>query len=415
MERAKPNGKPPRAKELRAPSVWTVRLLVLLLILAAAGAVVPLLDRMLGLGLFPAPLTRQLRRAADAVLPDRQADAAEDSVQAAAPGGGAFLSVPRAPAFDRRQAVGLILDLDAMRSECGRAVAQVRAMDYLSAEGGHGEGQLAQIAGLWDGATSRLGEFLAVERERARVILAALGWPWLGDEGPTPADLDPPGAPRPGAFRDMPGGVWQSVLERAAAEEPWPRVAASLASRRGLGARDIRALQAFLCRRDVGRAFRSRADMNRAQQSLARLASLTAGQTRTVMAMAAVRELLQAGAFALPVLIDMLETDPGLALPILHECIRRMGVREQARLAAVDLGGVNTARAERVLIALGPFGAEAVAAMAAVPEGPRGSAAARVLSRIGADWASRGSSALAELGTDPQRWRRWYEQAREAL
>lgn len=93
--------------------------------------------------------------------------------------------------------------------------------------------------------------------------------------------------------------------------------------------------------------------------------------------------------------------------------MRRTAVREQALRAVAELGGPDSARAESTLIALGPFGLDALEAMP--HQGSRGRAVAEhVRSAIAAEWPD-GRPALDVLGKDAAEWRRWYRQARKVL
>jgi hypothetical protein len=150
-----------------------------------------------------------------------------------------------------------------------------------------------------------------------------------------------------------------------------------------------------------------------AVECLERLAALTPAQAQAVLAMAGAKELLNAGTFAFPVLIEMLEDKHEVALPLLHECVSRAGVFEQALRAAEKLGGLESAGAERVLIALGPFGAEAIKPVAQRRGGQVSTAASRVLGEIRGNWPD--GKAPQVLGDDAASWRRWFSQAKTAL
>ena len=70
--------------------------------------------------------------------------------------------------------------------------------------------------------------------------------------------------------------------------------------------------------------------------------------------------------------------------------------------------------AEETLIALGPFGAQAVRALGRSVEGTMNARALAVLARIHEDWPDE-EDALKLLGSSPDRWRRWHRRARRVL
>jgi hypothetical protein len=390
-------------RAVRIARALTILLIGLALMMALTAA-----DRALRLGLFRNPLTLQLAAAADAVFQEPV-----DRGQVQLDLGGTPVVIDMPLRYERSVAVVLILELDQMRAECERTIAHLKTLDYLEAEPEQQKADAARIASLWDAAQQRLAGAITLEPERARTVLAALGWPWIGDEAEalTANALDLHFAVRPAALRTIRPDAWHSILTEAEGERPWPEVAAHLARRYRLNEGQLGALQAHLCRTDVVRAFHSPNALRQAQRSLQRYAALTPAQMQTVLAMAGALELLDGGKFAFPPLIDLLERDPSLGLPLLHECVRRTGVRGQAERAAAQLGGPASADAEDTLIALGPFGADAV--QAALAHGLISSAAERVQAAIGASWP--GGAALEVLGNNPALWRRWYGQARQVL
>ena len=394
---------------------WRVKATVLLLGSLAVLVGLAAADRVLGLGLLPPPLTLQLRAAARAVAAPQAEQGAPDLLHAIGPGG-LPMDLPGSPQFDRVQAVRLFMQLDALRAECEKTMAHLVATDYLQGPKEERLSEARQILVFWSFAQEGLGRFLAVEPPRAQLILAGLGWPWVGDgEGNLNiADFDPPFPAQPGSLLNLSGLAWHSLFVAAESEHrPWLEVRAKLAARYGLNEQQSRALEAYLCRLRLQSAFHSPAEKRMAVECLERLAALTPAQAQAVLAMAGTRELLNAGTFAFPVLIEMLEDKHEVALPLLHECVSRAGVFEQALRAAEKLGGLDNAGAERVLIALGPFGAEAIKAGAQRRGGQVRPAALLVLDEIRKQWPE--GKALQVLGADAASWRRWYSQAKTVL
>ncbi len=308
------------------------------------------------------------------------------------------------------------MELDRERSLCERAVGRLLALHHLNADEGEVAAQAQRVLRIWDVSSSRLGRFLALEPERARMCLAALGWPWLGD-GPGKLhveDLEHMFPARPGALRAMKLGNWRALLEEAGQPRPWPELRQLMMPTYGLTDAQMRSLQAYVVRREVARAFSGKACDRRARETLARLAALTPGQEAALLSMAGVRELLGSGGFAFPALIDMLEGRPELALPLLKECVNRAAVPEQALRAAARLHGKFPEHAEETLVALGPFGAQAVRALGRSVEGAMNARALAVLARIHEGWPDE-EDAFRLLGSNPGRWRRWHRQARRVL
>jgi hypothetical protein len=389
--------------------------MVALLACLAASGVLLAADRVLGLGLFPDAISRQMKAAAEAVVPGGDD---EDSVGyvRASESGGLGVGVPALVQFNRARVVGLAVELDRERSLCEQAVGRLLALHHLNADEGEIAQQAERVLRIWGVSSSRLGRLLALEPGRARTCLAALGWPWLGD-GPEGLRVEALGhmfPARPGVLRAMMLENWLALLEQAGQPRPWPELRQVMMPRYGLTDGQMRALQAYIVRRDVLRAFSGKADDRRARETLARLAALTPGQEAALLSMAGVRELLGSGGFGFPALIDMLEGRPELALPLLKECVYRAAVPEQALRAAARLQGRFPEDAEETLVALGPFGAQAVRALGRSVEGTMNARARAVLARIHEDWPDE-EDALKLLGTSPGRWRRWHRRARRVL
>ena len=399
----------------RGARAWIPRAVTLLLAGLAAGVVIVTADRSLGLGLFPDALEQQLGAAATAVLPGKEDRAPQGFTGARGPEGGVVV-VPTAVRFDRATAIGLALELERRRARCEQAVASAAALLELGAEEDKLLTATAPLQELWQTSQLELGTFLAVEPERARLCLAALGWPWLGED-PQPLarkDLAQQFPASPGTLGGLKSAEWEALLEEAARPVPWPALADGMAARHKLDAAGLEALQAYLLRRDVGRAFQSASALRQARETLGRLAALSPAQQRALLAMAGARELTGSGTFAVPTLIRLLEREPELGLPLLRSCVERAGVPQQALRAAERLQGRDAEQAERVLLALGPFGAEAIGVIfdgseVGVPERARA-----VRERIRQAWPGQGG-AMEALGADPRQWRRWYRQAKSVL
>jgi hypothetical protein len=382
--------------------------------LAALVAVVAL-DRVTGLGLFKPDLDLQLCAAADAVASDDPSLGEHKDVRLMLPDGTA-VNVPTAQALDRAAAVRLLLQLEAMRRECESAVARALATDYLAAAAGKPPAEMAKIAALTADAQKKVSEFLVIEPPRAALVLAALGWPWLGDDPGrlTPHDLDPPFARRPAAFTKLTDAQWRTLVVDASADSPWETVSRALAERHGLGEQEARTLQAYLCRTAWQHAFDSPRAAREACDALQRHAALTPAQARAVLAMAGGRELVRNGSFGFPPLITMLKRRPDLGRPLLAECVRTSGIYEQALQAAADLGGTRSGSAERTLLALGPFGLDALNAAAATRGGQAGPESERLRQFLETQWPP-GKNALEILGDDPALWERWFRAAQDVL
>jgi len=382
-------------------------------VVAVAAAIAA--DQLWQLGLLARTIQGQLRAAARAVAQQAAPRDQEPMVYMQGPDG-SQIAMPLVPSFDPQRALELALDLEQKRREYEAGIARLRETEPdepLSATPLAGPGQVCL---LWSAARTSVCEFLAVEPDRAAIILAALGWPWLGDDPAqiTPSDLAPPFPERPVGPTGLPPEVWRQIVREADRNEPWVQTADTLAAHFSLGEGQLRAAQAQLCRRDAEHAFRSLADGARARRSFARLADLAPAQVNTVFRMAGAQELLRAGASAFPTLIAMLDRQPALALPLLRECVRTAGVRDLAVRAAAQLGGPGSLWAERTIAALGPFGLEAVLSLSPEQVGRAAQEVERLRRLIKARWPE-GDDAFEALGKDAALWRRWYRQARPAL
>lgn len=181
---------------------------------------------------------------------------------------GDAIAVPAALQFDRERAVRLALELDDMLRDGGSVALPVRVRADP-----RGRRQAAQLE-----AEMLLGEFLAVEPERARLVLCALGWP-----APEGASSDAAGASR------------------------------------------LSGARAMACREAVVGAFASEQGYKDACEGLARSADLAPAQCETVLAMAGALELTRAGRAGVDALRIMAKTDPRLGQPLLRYASGRLG------------------------------------------------------------------------------------------
>jgi len=371
-----------------------------------------ILDRILGLGVAPLPGERLLARAAAAILPGE-----EDG----APGGvgivtsdGTQVTVPAGPHFDRHDAIVLAVELEQMRRECEQAIYALLGDIKGDAVSGRAGDTAGVIAG-WRSARARLDAFLVLEPESDGIVLAALGWPWLGDGGRElfVLNLRPSFPGRPAAFRALPVDAWEELLVSADQDEPWPQTRSRLVSRFQLNDHRLNSLRAHLCRRDLEAAFNSSPARRKAAGTLARLNSLTPSQVRTVLAMAGASRLLGAGKEAFPPLIDVLDARPDLALPLLRECVESTGVMARAQWAIVQFEAGHDAKARRELLALGPFSLQALQAHRSKGNGGQPELD-EVRQLLEGRWPGNGE-AVDILGSQADRWRRWYRQARDLL
>jgi len=322
-------------------------------------------DRVWAVGLLPRTADGRLRVATRAAVEEDARREQEGILYARSPDG-TLVAVPVGLRLDRRRALELALELEDRRSVYEASIVKLRRAQSEQSSSRSLDPLLADVRTLWSEARDDISELLAVEPERADIILAALDWPWLGDhpESITGADLDRPFPEQPAGTASLPADMWHRIITEAERDEPWPQTAARLTARFSLSAAQARAVQAYLCRRNLNHAFHSLRAGARARRSLVRLADLAPAQVRTVLAMKGAQELARAGARALPPLIAQLARHPTLTTPLLHECVRKADVRGRALQAAHELGGQD---------------------------------------------------ALEVLGKDPALWRRWYRQARPVL
>ena len=175
---------------------------------------------------------------------------------------GDAIAVPAAVQFDRERAVRLALELDDMLRDEGSVALAVRVRADA-----RGRRRAAQLE-----AEMLLGEFLAVEPERARLVLCALGWP-----APEGASSDAAGVSR------------------------------------------LSGARAMACREAVAGAFGSERGYRDACEGLARSADLAPAQCETVLAMAGALELTRAGRAGIDALRIMAKTHPRLGGMLLSE------------------------------------------------------------------------------------------------
>ena len=371
-----------------------------------------ILDRIFGLGVAPLPGERRLGRAAAAILPGDE-DGTPPMVRIITPEG-TQVTAPAGPHFDRREAIILTVQLEQMRQECERRIFRLLANVTEDAVSGRA-GDTADIIGLWHSARARLDAFLVLEPGSDGIVLAALGWPWLGDGGRElfVPDLRPSFPGRPAAFRALPVEAWEDLLVSADQDEPWIQTRSRIVSRFQLNDHRLNSLRAHLCRRDLEAAFDSSPARRKAARTLARLNDLTPAQIRSLLAMAGAGQLLRAGKGAFPPLIDVLAIRPDLALPLLRECVESTGVMARTQWAIVQFEAGHCAQAQRELLALGPFALQALQAHEDKGGGQR-QGLSEVRQLLEGRWPGKGEP-VDVLGSDADRWRRWYRQAHDLL
>lgn len=399
----------PGGRRCRARVGWVralgLSVLALMMLLVAA-------DRVLELGLLPPPLIAHLETAAEAVVGDGAAPAEYTHV----PVGGTAAPVPMRLHFERRKAVALLLALEAMRAKAEERIVRWAGPRRAGVRRPVPEEEAAKVTALAQEATERVSAFLAVDAETARGLLSALRWPWLGyDLRDVALDAILPGPDgRPAALAGLSADRFAGAVREARSRGHWIEIRSRLTAQHSLTENQVQALRGWLCREALDGAFVSSRRRRKAEEALARYLALAPAQGKTVVVMAGAQQLVRAGVQGFGVLIEMLEGHPDLALPLLVESVRRAGVAEQARLNASKLAGPEAESAAQTLVALGPFGAEALnAAMAAYP--PQTLRRAReLLGRIRREWPLE-SKAFENLGADVRRWRRWYAKARNVL
>jgi hypothetical protein len=164
-------------------------------------------------------------------------------------------------------------------------------------------------------ALKLLGEFLAVEPERARLLLYALGPPW---EGVLSAARTPSGSDEemPPPLAALPHERLLRAFEEAVRAPAWPAAEEMLKTSLGLTAEQVTAVRAQLCRRAVASAFESDEGVKSADEALAKYAELMRAQAETLLGMAGSLELVRAGVEAMPALEAMAKHRPELAAPL---------------------------------------------------------------------------------------------------
>lgn len=239
----------------------------------------------------------RLDRAARAVVSVTRAPREVVTVQSAQ----GVLTVPFGLEFDRLRAVRLALALEVTRR---------RAVGDLLTE----PAPEAVTARAYAAAEELVSEFLAVEKDRARLLLCAFGWPWPLDGR---REAAPPEAP-------------SGLLAEARSFPTWPQAEEALKNAYGLDAAQLSALRARLCREAVEQAFTSDDGAGRARAALAKYADLVPAQAQTALAMAGALELVRQGPKAAETLEAMAQGRPDLAMALLR------AVAEEALAGAED-------------------------------------------------------------------------------
>jgi len=404
-----PQARASNARPDRRARMTTVLLLCLTLLLGFRG-----LDDYLMLGLFKTPQVLMMREAARAVV--RQQSNVPGGVVYVRDAEGREVAIPSTLHFNRLAAINLLEDLEGQRQQCDGLTARIVA------QRGRGEPdrarpvELSEATRLWHEAQDDLGMFLIVDKDRSLLVLAALQWPWLGND-PTelmPDELAGPFAKRPAAFESMDNGDWQGLLERAQQPRPWQVVESEIMGLYGVSRRKVRSLQAHVCCQDMLHAFDSPEALRQAGNTLERLVALTPSQVETVLAMRGAQALMNGGMLAFPPVIRMLDKHRELAYCVLQGCLWRVGVREQALSAVANLEGPDPERAENTLRAFGPFALEALQTISDRSGRDPGPAAERIRLELEEQWPN-GAKGADALGSDPKKWLRWYRKARSAL
>ena len=408
---ATPRGELNRPGRRSAPALaWASA--VLLSVLAAITALLAL-DKLGGLGLLGSPLQAQLMAAAKAVAASQAGKAPARYVEARSERG--VVVVPLEEQYDRRRAVQMALELHDVGRRVQQHMAAATVWEYAGGSPDEPARQVAAIQKLASHAQSRLSDFLAIEPGQAAVILHALGWPWLNAnlEELSVSDLRPTVSGLPAVLATISQGTLSATMAEVE-RSSWPAAYAQLSAKGAATENQLQAVRAHLCRRSAQRAFRRPIGSGRGRASVARYAVLTSAQARTVLAMCGALELVRSGTQAFPALIWLLERHPDLALPLLHRCVEANEIEQQARLAAAALSGPGASDARGELVALGPFGADAlVEAMERYPPGVRKDAEA-LLQTVRQQWPQPGN-ALEALGSEARLWRKWYERAQGVL
>lgn len=398
----------PSEKTERHRTLIVVLLYVLAALMLTVGA-----DSALRTGLLAPPGQRQLRRAAAALAAIGRAQR-QRTQDVQMPGGGRA-SIRLGPRYDPREAIAVFLELERARREYEALLAGIKARNDLSAGPRNIAAKIQQARRRRLDAAERLGKFLILEPDRAEVVLCALGWPRLtgATEDASPDQVPAPYPGVPPALKDIgPSRLGRIRRDASRQDEPWLTAAERLESEHGLDPEQTSALQCWLCRRSVRRAFLGASDRERAATALQRHAALAPTQADAVLGMRGAQRLLESGPDAFAPLIDLLENRPGVALPLLQVAATRWGLHRQAFQAATGLGGPGGEAAEKELPALGPFGLDALRELARA--GRAGEEGGRMLGRLRNRWPA-GENALEVLGSDPRLWRRWYAGAKEVL
>ena len=408
---------PGAAAERRSPDgygSWRAHATAVLLVSLSGLLLLKGADGYLELGLFKTPQVLRLEAAARAVTAEKAMLGAE-TIRVFQNGGPA-IDVPQGMYIDRVEALNLLTSIEVSREECNGLVARVLSARDLQDPDRVRPPELWGLISLWGEAQTKVSEFLVLDRLRAGLVLASLGWPWLGEDPAllSPDDLDRPFAAKPAVFESVSNGSWHEALHQAQEPRPWPVIEEELVRAHGLDSTQVNALRAYVCRRDLRYAFDSKPALRKAHETLERLIALTSVQAETVVAMHGAKELMDGGTMAFPPTIAMLQDYPVIGAVMLKGCLWRNAVQQQALAAAANLEGPDRPRAEDTLRAMGPFGREALQILSKRSGRRLGPAAERILHELETQWPGSIPGASA-LGTDQRRWWRWYKQARLVL
>lgn len=253
----------------------------------------------------------RLDRAARAVVTTRPARKGNVAVQ----GAGGAVNVPIGLQFDRRRAVALAIELERARQRLeARAGASVVGNSTRAAERRTDEAADAYLT-----AEEEVGNFLAVDGDRAQLLLYALGWPWAGQDegGISAADFRSARSQPPRPLALMSAERCAQLIRDAERAPAWPAAEEGLKRSSGLTAEQLASVRALPCRQAVAEAFGSERGVRAAAAALGKYADLVPAQADTVLAMAGAIELTLAGAEAAPALKVMAKRHPELAEAIL--------------------------------------------------------------------------------------------------
>jgi hypothetical protein len=260
----------------------------------------------------------RLDRAARAIVTVRPVRKGSVAVQ----GAGGAVAVPMGLQFDRRRAVLLAVELERARRGV-EAGADGRSASGAGKSARAAERPDDEAADAYVSAEEEVGNFLAVDGERAQPLLYALGWPWVGQDARRVSvpDFRSARAELPRPLASMSVQRVAQLIRQAQTAAAWPAAEQALKRSSGLNADEVSSLRAVLCRQAVVEAFGSEQGTKAAASALGKYADLAPAQAEAVLAMAGAIELVRAGAEAAPALKVMAKRQPELAAPVLKAAL----------------------------------------------------------------------------------------------